>query len=60
MRIAAAARGSEGCSAGDLAYWFKDSVLHPKPPKIPPKRNAMTLAQYPRRAGRSGGADAKQ
>jgi len=23
----------EGCSAGDLAYWFKDSVLHPKPPK---------------------------
>ena len=24
---------SEGCSAGDLAYWFKDSVLHPKPPK---------------------------
>ena len=22
----------EGCSAGDLAYWFKDSMLHPKPP----------------------------
>ena len=24
---------SEGCSAGDFAFWFKDSVLHPKPPK---------------------------
>src|SRR3981081_1231951 len=33
----------EGCSAGDLAYWFKDSVLHPKPPKEPPNtRPAMT------------------
>src|ERR1700716_3132648 len=20
---------SEGCSAGDLAYWFKDSIIHP-------------------------------
>jgi penicillin-insensitive murein endopeptidase len=39
---------SEGCSAGDLAYWFKDSVLHPKPPKVPPKpRPPMTLAQLP-------------
>src|SRR4051812_22775959 len=38
----------EGCSAGDLAYWFKDSVLHPKPPKVPPKpRPPMTLAQLP-------------
>jgi penicillin-insensitive murein endopeptidase len=38
----------DGCSAGDLAYWFKDSVLHPKPPKIPPKpRPPMTLAQLP-------------
>src|SRR5258707_1179679 len=26
---------SEGCSAGDLAYWFKDSVIHPKPPPEP-------------------------
>ena len=24
--------GGEGCSAGDLAYWFKDSIIHPKPP----------------------------
>src|ERR1700694_5391462 len=37
---------SEGCSAGDLAYWVKDSVLHPKPPKGPPKpKPPMTLAQ---------------
>jgi penicillin-insensitive murein DD-endopeptidase len=39
---------SEGCKAGDLAYWFKDSVIHPKPPKAPPKpRPPMTLAQLP-------------
>jgi penicillin-insensitive murein DD-endopeptidase len=39
---------SEGCSAGDLAYWFSDPVLHPKPPKIPPKpKPPMTLAQLP-------------
>ena len=28
----------EGCSAGDLAYWFKDSVIHPKPPS-PSRKN---------------------
>jgi len=40
--------GSEGCGAGDLAYWFRDSVIHPKPPKVPPKpRRPMTLAQLP-------------
>ena len=40
--------GGEGCSAGDLAFWFKDSTLHPKPPKVPPKpRPPMTLAQLP-------------
>ena len=39
---------SEGCSAGDLAWWFKDSVLHPKPPPKPPKpKPPMTLAQLP-------------
>jgi penicillin-insensitive murein endopeptidase len=39
---------SEGCSVGDLAYWFKDSVLHPKPPATPPKpKPPMTLAQLP-------------
>jgi penicillin-insensitive murein endopeptidase len=39
---------SEGCSAGDLAYWFSDAVLHPKPPLVPPKpKPPMTLAQMP-------------
>jgi penicillin-insensitive murein DD-endopeptidase len=38
----------EGCSAGDFAYWFKDSVIHPEPPKTPEKpRPPMTLAQLP-------------
>ncbi len=39
---------SEGCSAGDLAYWFSDGVLHPKPPVTPPKpRPPITMAQMP-------------
>jgi penicillin-insensitive murein endopeptidase len=39
---------SEGCSTGDLAFWFKDSVLHPKPPKEPPKpKPPMTMAALP-------------
>jgi penicillin-insensitive murein endopeptidase len=39
---------SEGCSAGDLAYWFSDAVLHPKPPETPPKpKPPMTLAELP-------------
>src|SRR3954447_379777 len=43
-----APKESEGCSAGDLAYWFKDSVLHPKPPKFRRKpKPPMTLAQLP-------------
>src|SRR5260221_6338549 len=38
----------EGCGTGDLAYWFKDSVLHPNPPAEPPKpKPPMTLAQMP-------------
>ena len=40
--------GSEGCSTGDLAYWFSDAVLNPKPPKTPPKpKPPITLAQLP-------------
>ncbi len=40
--------GSEGCSAGDLAYWFSDAVLHPKPPPTPPKpKPPLTLANLP-------------
>ena len=38
----------EGCSGSDLAYWFKDSVLHPKPPKVPPKpKPPMTMSALP-------------
>jgi penicillin-insensitive murein DD-endopeptidase len=38
----------EGCSAADLAYWFKDEVIHPKPPAEPPKpKPPMTMAQLP-------------
>ena len=38
----------EGCSPADFAYWFKDSVLHPKPPREPAKpKPPMTLAQMP-------------
>ena len=38
----------EGCSAGDLAFWFKDSTLHPKPPLTPPKpKPPMTMAALP-------------
>lgn len=38
----------EGCAAADLAYWFSDAVLHPKPPVTPPKpRPPMTLADLP-------------
>lgn len=38
----------EGCSAGDLAYWFSDAVLHPKPPVTPPKpKPPLTLANLP-------------
>src|SRR5436305_3327976 len=44
----AAPKDGEGCAAADLAWWLKDSVLHPKPPKIPPKpKPPMTLAQLP-------------
>src|SRR6201994_1575562 len=39
---------SEHCAASDFAYWFKDSVLHPKPPPTPPKPSVgLTLAQLP-------------
>src|SRR5450432_1084577 len=39
---------SEGCKPADLAFWFKDSIIHPKPSTTPPKpRPPMTLAQLP-------------
>jgi len=38
----------EACSAADLAFWFKDEVIHPKPPAEPPKpKPPMTMAQLP-------------
>jgi penicillin-insensitive murein endopeptidase len=38
----------EACSTADLAYWFKDEVLHPKPPVEPPRpKPPLTLAQLP-------------
>ena len=38
----------EGCKATDLAFWFKDSIIHPKPPAKPPEpRRGPTLAQLP-------------
>jgi penicillin-insensitive murein DD-endopeptidase len=40
--------GGEGCSASDLGYWFTDKILHPEPPKEPPKpAHGITLAQLP-------------
>jgi penicillin-insensitive murein DD-endopeptidase len=39
---------SEGCAKADLAYWFTDGVLHPKPPPDPAKpRPQLTLADLP-------------
>jgi len=38
----------EGCNASDLAYWFQDSVIHPKPEPEPAKpRQPMTMAALP-------------
>src|SRR3954465_15549919 len=37
----------EGCGK-DLDWWFRDSVLHPEPPKEPPKPRApLTMADLP-------------
>ena len=38
----------EACSSADLAYWFKDEVIHPKPSPEPAEpRQGPTLAQLP-------------
>jgi penicillin-insensitive murein endopeptidase len=40
--------GGEGCKPTELAYWFKNSIIHPKPEKEPPKPSrGITLAQMP-------------
>ncbi|MDU1666643.1 MAG: penicillin-insensitive murein endopeptidase, partial [Bradyrhizobium sp.] len=38
--------GGDGCN--ELDYWFSDAVLHPPPPKEPPKPpQPITMAQLP-------------
>lgn len=40
--------GGEGCGA-DLAWWFSDAVLHPKPPKVPVRpKPPLVMANLPR------------
>src|SRR5580700_1548278 len=40
--------GDDGCAPSELGYWFKDEILHPPPPKEPPKPHPpITLAQLP-------------
>jgi penicillin-insensitive murein endopeptidase len=39
--------GGDGCAAKDLAYWFTDRVLHPKPAKHPKPPHALTMADLP-------------
>jgi penicillin-insensitive murein endopeptidase len=40
--------GGDGCKPSDLAFWFKDSTLHPPPPTEPPKpKIGITMAQMP-------------
>jgi penicillin-insensitive murein DD-endopeptidase len=42
--------GGDGCAPKELAYWFKDSIIHPKPPPPGPPRPppvGITLAQMP-------------
>ena len=35
----------DGC--GDLDWWFRDSILHPRPPAEPAKPKPLTLADLP-------------
>jgi penicillin-insensitive murein DD-endopeptidase len=42
--------GDDGCKPAEMAYWFKDSIIHPKPepPKPPPKlTDGIKLAAMP-------------
>jgi penicillin-insensitive murein endopeptidase len=40
--------GGDGCAASDLAFWFSDKVLHPKPSPKPEKpRPGLTMADLP-------------
>ncbi|MDC7788654.1 penicillin-insensitive murein endopeptidase, partial [Rhodoplanes tepidamans] len=41
-------RGRPGDGCNELDWWFQDSVLHPPPPKEPPKpRPPLTMADLP-------------
>ena len=37
----------DGCAEADLAYWFKDEVIHPRPQAEPPKPKPLTMADLP-------------
>jgi penicillin-insensitive murein endopeptidase len=39
--------GGDGCSNQELAFWFADRVLHPKPPKYSKPAKQMMLADLP-------------
>jgi penicillin-insensitive murein DD-endopeptidase len=39
--------GGDGCGK-ELNWWFRDAILHPKPPAVPPKpKPPLTLADLP-------------
>jgi penicillin-insensitive murein DD-endopeptidase len=38
----------DGCAPKDLAYWFQDSVIHPKPSPGGPPSHGMTMAALPK------------
>ena len=38
---------SDGCAPSDLAFWFSDAVLHPKPKLLLRPKRAMKLAELP-------------
>jgi penicillin-insensitive murein DD-endopeptidase len=46
--------GGDGCGKSELGYWFKDSIIHPQPPKETPKpkeppspNHGITMAALP-------------
>jgi penicillin-insensitive murein endopeptidase len=39
--------GDDGCSDKELAFWFSDKVLHPKPKPPGPPAKPLTLADLP-------------
>jgi penicillin-insensitive murein endopeptidase len=39
--------GGDGCSDKELAYWFSDKVLHPKPRAPSPPSKGLMLSDLP-------------